>query len=62
LNTYPAVMVTPFALFAPCAGVLASYIVFDEGFGTLRGAGMILIMVGVAGTILAGARKSDETA
>jgi O-acetylserine/cysteine efflux transporter len=62
LNTYPAVMVTPFALFAPCAGVLASYIIFDEGFGTLRGAGMILIMVGVAGTILAGTRKSGETA
>jgi len=57
LNTYPAVMVTPFALFAPCAGVLASYIVFDEGFGTLRGAGMILIMIGVAGTILLGPKR-----
>jgi len=59
LNTYPAVMVTPFALFAPCAGVLMSYIVFGEDFGTLRGAGMILIMVGVAGTILLGPRKPE---
>lgn len=57
LNTYPAVMVTPFALFAPCAGVLASYLVFDEGFGSLRGAGMVLIMIGVAGTILMGPRR-----
>lgn len=58
LNTYPAVMVTPFALFAPCAGVLTSYIVFDEGFGPLRGAGMILIMIGVAGTILLAQRRT----
>ncbi|WNK01498.1 EamA family transporter [Thalassospiraceae bacterium LMO-JJ14] len=57
LNTYPAVMVTPFALFAPCAGVLASYLIFDEGFGPLRGAGMVLIMIGVAGTVLMGPRK-----
>lgn len=57
LNTYPAVMVTPFALFAPVAGVLASFLVFGESFGTLRGAGMILIMIGVAGTILLGPKR-----
>lgn len=62
LNTYPAVMVTPFALFAPCAGVLASYIVFDESFGTLRSSGMILIMIGVAGTILLGPKKKTQEA
>ncbi len=61
LNTYPAVMVTPFALFAPCAGVLTSYLVFGEGFGTLRGAGMILIMIGVAGTILLGPKRKKPS-
>ncbi|MBO6949977.1 MAG: EamA family transporter [Rhodospirillales bacterium] len=61
LNTYPAVMVTPFALFAPCAGVLTAYLVFGEGFGTLRGAGMILIMIGVAGTILLGPKREKPS-
>ncbi|MBO6520187.1 MAG: EamA family transporter [Rhodospirillales bacterium] len=60
LNTYPAVMVTPFALFAPIAGVLASYLVFGESFGTLRGAGMILIMIGVAGTVLLGPKREKS--
>ncbi len=52
LNTYPAVQVTPFALFAPCAGVIASYFVFGETIGPLRGTGMGLVFVGVALTIL----------
>lgn len=52
LNTYPAAMVTPFALFAPCAGVLGSYLVFGETFGPLRAAGMALIFIGVAVTII----------
>lgn len=53
LNTYPAVMVTPFALFAPCTGVIASWLIFDESFGTLRGSGMVLVMIGIAGVLLA---------
>ncbi len=52
LNTYAAVQVTPFALFAPCAGVIASYFVFGETVGLLRGAGMALVFAGVALTIL----------
>ncbi len=60
LNTYPAVMVTPFALFAPCTGVLAAFLIFDEGFGPLRGAGMILIMIGVAGTVLLGPKRDKQ--
>lgn len=56
LSTYPAVMVTPFALFAPCAGVIASYFIFGESFGLTRGTGMALIFVGVAITLLSGRR------
>ncbi len=60
LSTYPAVMVTPFALFAPCAGVIASYIIFDESFGLVRGSGMVLIFVGVATTLLSGRRNTPK--
>jgi len=52
LNTYPADQVTPFALFAPCAGVLGSYLVFGETFGPLRATGMVLIFIGVAVTVV----------
>lgn len=54
LKLYPAVVVTPFALFAPCAGVLMSYWVLGETFGALRGIGMALILCGVAVTVLGG--------
>ncbi len=57
LSTYPAVMVTPFALFAPCAGVIASYFIFGESFGLTRGTGMMLIFIGVAITLLSGRRS-----
>ena len=52
LNTYPADQVTPFALFAPCAGVIGSYLVFGETFGPLRATGMVLIFIGVAVTVV----------
>lgn len=52
LNTYPAVMVTPFALLAPCAGVIGSYLMFGETFGPLRGAGMTMILIGIAVTVI----------
>lgn len=55
LNTYAAVKVTPFALFAPCTGILASYLVFGERVGALRGGGMAMILVGIA-VILFGRR------
>lgn len=54
LNTYPAVMVTPFALFAPCAGIIGAYLILDETFGLLRGSGMALIVLGIAITVLRG--------
>ena len=56
LSTYPAVMVTPFALFAPCAGVIASYFIFGESLGLTRGTGMVLIFMGVSITLLSGRR------
>ena len=52
LNIYPAAQVTPFALFAPCAGVIGSYLVFGETFGPLRATGVVLIFIGVAVTVI----------
>lgn len=51
LNTYKAVQVAPFALLAPVAATVTSYLVLGETFGPLRGAGMLLIMAGVAVTL-----------
>lgn len=61
LNTYKAAQVAPFALLAPCTGVMASYLIFGETFGPLRGAGMALIVAGVAATVLSGCGKSTRT-
>jgi len=52
LARYPAVLVTPFALLAPCVGVLASAVVFGERFSATRYAGMGLILAGLALTAL----------
>lgn len=48
LRRYPTASVTPFALLAPCVGVVASALIFDERFGPLRYAGMALIFLGLA--------------
>lgn len=48
LRRYPAGVVAPFALLAPCTGVVASAVVFGEGFSPLRVAGMALILAGLA--------------
>ena len=48
LQRYPAALVTPFALVAPCVGILASAAVFGEVFSPLRYAGMALILCGLA--------------
>lgn len=61
LNTYKAVQVAPFALLAPCAGVLTSFLVFHETFGALRGAGMALIVVGIAVCVLGQRRAVTRT-
>jgi O-acetylserine/cysteine efflux transporter len=52
LTRYPASMVAPFALLAPCTGVLASALVFGERFGAVRCAGMALIVAGLACVVL----------
>ena len=48
LQRYPAAVVTPFALLAPCTGVVASAAVFHEVFSPVRYAGMGLILCGLA--------------
>jgi O-acetylserine/cysteine efflux transporter len=52
LTRYSAATVTPFALIAPCVGVVGSAIAFDETFGALRYLGMFCIVAGVATIVL----------
>ena len=47
LARYPTAMVAPFALLAPCTGVIASALIFGERFGAMRYAGMALIFTGL---------------
>ncbi len=61
LNRYSAAMITPFALIAPCVGVIASSIVFGEVFGLVRYGGMALILVGLAIIVLPGGRRARQT-
>jgi O-acetylserine/cysteine efflux transporter len=53
LRDYPAAQVVPFALLVPFVGAGASSIVFGEKFGTLRLAGMITVIGGIAIMLLA---------
>ena len=57
LAGYSAAQVAPFALIAPCAGTVGSWLAFGEVFGPLRYAGMGLILVGVAVAVLGRAEK-----
>ena len=52
LQRYSAAVVAPFALIAPCTGVLASAVIFGEVFGPMRYIGMALILGGLAVTVL----------
>lgn len=52
LRTYTAAAVTPFALLAPCVGAVSSAVVFGEQFTTLRLAGMVVILLGLAIVVL----------
>jgi O-acetylserine/cysteine efflux transporter len=52
LARYSTAQVAPFVLIAPCAGTVGSWLVFGEVFGPLRYVGMVLILVGVAVTVL----------
>jgi O-acetylserine/cysteine efflux transporter len=48
LRDHPAAQVVPFALLVPFVGSAASSIVFGEKFGTLRLAGMLTVIGGIA--------------
>jgi O-acetylserine/cysteine efflux transporter len=57
LQRYPAATVAPFALLAPCTGILASAAVFREVFSPTRYAGMALILGGLAVIVLGRGRR-----
>ena len=60
LQRYPAAVVTPFALLAPCTGVLSSALIFGEVFEPVRYAGMALVVAGLAIIVLSeGTRIPD---
>jgi O-acetylserine/cysteine efflux transporter len=52
LRRYSSAIIAPFALLSPCVGVLASALILGEVFGGLRYAGMALIFIGLAVTLL----------
>ncbi len=52
LRQHATALVAPFALLAPCTGVVSSAIVFGERFGALRSRGMALILFGLATTVV----------
>ena len=52
LQRYSTVVVAPFALLAPCTGVLSSAAIFGEVFSPIRYAGMALILAGLAAIIV----------
>jgi O-acetylserine/cysteine efflux transporter len=52
LQRYSTGVVAPFALLAPAVGAIASSLVYGEGFGPLRLAGMACMLVGLAIVVL----------
>jgi O-acetylserine/cysteine efflux transporter len=52
LRRYPSGVVAPFALIAPCTGVISSTIVFGEIFSPQLYTGMLLILAGLAVIVL----------
>lgn len=58
LQRYPTAVVAPFALLAPCVGILSSAAIFGEVFGATRLAGMALILTGLAVTVLPVANRA----
>src|SRR5262245_13315401 len=52
LQRYSTAVVAPFALLAPCTGVVSSALVFREVFSPVRYAGMALILGGLAVILL----------
>ena len=62
LRDHPAAQVVPFALLVPFVGAGASSIVFGEKFGTLRLAGMLTVVGGIAIMLLARHPPAVKTA
>ncbi|MHB8730225.1 MAG: EamA family transporter [bacterium] len=62
LRRYPAAVVAPFALLAPCAGVAASAVMLGEAFGPARYAGMALILTGLAIAVRTPAARTGTAA
>jgi O-acetylserine/cysteine efflux transporter len=58
LRRYSAAAVAPFALLAPCTGVVASAVILGEAFSSLRYAGMALILGGLAVSVLPRPRRA----
>src|SRR6516164_7709132 len=58
LRDYPAAQVVPFALLVPFVGSAASSIVFGEKFGSLRLAGMLTVIFGIAVMVLTKRRQA----
>ncbi len=52
LARYPAASVAPFALIAPCTGLIASSFAFAESYQAIQYAGMALILAGLAVIVL----------
>jgi O-acetylserine/cysteine efflux transporter len=52
LRDYSAAQVVPFALLVPFIGAAASSLVFGETFGSLRLAGMVVVVLGIAVMLL----------
>jgi len=57
LRDHPAAQVVPFALLVPFVGSAASSIIFGEQFGTLRLAGMLTVIGGIAIMLLSKPRQ-----
>ena len=60
LQRYPAALVAPFALLAPCTGVVSSALIFGEVFSPLCYAGMALIFCGLLVILLPGFRFGEN--
>ena len=56
LQRYSTGMVAPFALLAPCTGVVSSAVIFGEVPGPMRFAGIVLILTGLAVIVIRGER------
>jgi O-acetylserine/cysteine efflux transporter len=59
LQRYSTAAVAPFALLAPCSGIVSSAVVFSELPDTARLAGMVLILGGLAVVALPAAHRTD---